>query len=251
MPEPQERPPIAQAPLSVVLLAQPGEAGLDEVVRDWVAYLDSLGREYEVLVVDAGGADRLLEAAEPPAVPSSGVRALHPSMPTGVGAALRTGLAATRFPLFFYADGTRAYQPRDLALLLDVIDHVDLVSGYRVGPKRRYRETWKEWLFRWLVRVVFGVHLRDMDCSFKLFRKTIFTRIPVQSDGPFAHAEILAKANFLGCLITEVAVSYDPDRLARAAPADLRQKWSQSWRVFRHPDFGPAALPQETPGPPA
>jgi hypothetical protein len=88
---------------------------------------------------------------------------------------------------------------------------------------------------------LFGVRIGDIDSAFKLFRRSVFDRIPIQSDSAFVHAEILAKANFAGCVMDEIALDVpatwesDPRRFA-----DLR-------RVFRMPDFGPAVLPKREP----
>ena len=54
-----------------------------------------------------------------------------------------------------------------------------------------------------LARILFGLRYHDVACPFRLFRRDILARIPIQSDGPFAHVELLAKANFLGCLMGE------------------------------------------------
>src|SRR5206468_12751574 len=125
-------------------------------------------------------------------------RVLNHARPEGIGAVLRTGLAAARLPLFFYAECSSAYQPADLGGLLEAIDKVDLVSGYRVWS--RQRRPWSRHAYQGLLRFVYGLRLTDVDCVFKLFRRSIFARIPIQSDGPFVHAEVLAKANFLGCI---------------------------------------------------
>jgi hypothetical protein len=59
------------------------------------------------------------------------------------------------------------------------------------------------------------------------------------ADGPFVHAEILAKANFLGCLMTEVPVRYEANRVNDALPAAQAAWKKDASRVFFHPDFGP------------
>src|SRR5262245_56804694 len=249
MSDPFDRPPIAQAPISLVLPVWNDEAVVEPVLRDWVAYLQSLGRDYELLLVDDGSTDQTAARAE---AVGGGVRVLRHADHRGVGAALRTGIAEARHPLLAYTDTDSVYQPADLKLLLDAIDQLDVAVGYRTGPAAPRRRL-ADRLYNWFIRTVFAVRLRDPDCAFKLFRRSFFARIPIQSDGPFAHAEIIAKANFLGCLMTEVAL---PERApTRPAPllerATLRQRMRAAQRVFHHPDFGPAVLPTEPPPPPA
>jgi len=81
---------------------------------------------------------------------------------------------------------------------------------------------------------------------FLLARRSIFRRIPLQASGLFAHAEVLAKANFQGCLMTEAPVTYRPP--ASEPPptrAAYKATWAEAWRVVSDPDFGPAFLPEE------
>jgi glycosyltransferase involved in cell wall biosynthesis len=245
MSDPFERAPIAQAPLSVVLPVYSMEASLEKVLGNWVAYLDTLERDYEVLVVNDGSSNCTAEWAAAWGAKYPRFHLLQHPSPQGIGAALRTGLGAAQFPLFCYADCDNCYQPADLGRLLEVIDKVDLVSGYRVWQSSGQRRPWSQLTYRGLLRLFFGLRLKDVDSAFKLFRRSIFARIPIQSDGPFVHAEILAKANFLGCIMTEVPVRYEPNRSTDRTPRSPAAWRADAFRLFSHPDFGPAVLPEQ------
>jgi len=242
MPEAPERPPIATAPLGVVLLAHNVEADLERILEGWQGFLNSLDRPYQICIVNDGSTDRTGPIAEALSVRFPQVRVLHHAKETGIGAALRSGLAASGLPLFCYAECSTAYQPADLKKMLELIDQVDLVCGFRENRARRW--LWKDCLYALMVRLVFGVRLKDVDCPFKLFRREIFSRMPIQSDGSFAHAEIVAKANFLGCLIAEVPVTFEPQISSASAESNLRKPWREAYNLFRNPDFGPAQLPE-------
>src|SRR5690348_1370402 len=102
MPEPTPLPPVATQPLSVVLLAYNDAAHLEKVVSDWLAYLDGLGRDYEVLLVDDGSTDNTGGRAADLAARRGRLHVVrHPSH-QGEGAALRSGLAKARHPLVLY-----------------------------------------------------------------------------------------------------------------------------------------------------
>jgi glycosyltransferase involved in cell wall biosynthesis len=266
MPEPPQLPPIATQPLSVVLLGQSDRPGLDEALHGWSAYLNGLNRSYELILVD----DALLDRTEELAKRHPHVRVLRDPIKRGVGAALRLGLNAAQHPLLFHAPCNQCYQPKDLKLLLDEIDRVHVVVGHRVGrrvplPLRVFGFGWRL-LFRilfglpveplpaWLgwgdharnlfARIVFALRLHDVLCDYRLYRRSIFRRIPIQSDGVFAHVEVLAKANSLTALMTDVPVSYRP-------LPELPSWRKDAWLVFARPEFGPAVLPPEIPPSPS
>ena len=86
------------------------------------------------------------------------------------------------------------------------------------------------------MRLVFGVHLLDTDGAFKLFRREVFDRIPIQSDGPFVHVEILAKANFLTCWMDEIPIGASEPNAMPAFSWNGRKRDLR--RVLSRPDFG-------------
>jgi glycosyltransferase involved in cell wall biosynthesis len=248
MPESEQRPPIATAPISAIFPVANAEPYLQRIVEDWVAHLGGLERDYEILLVDDGSTDHTPALAEKLASQHKQVQVhRHPS-PRGLGAALRTGIALARYPLVLYNAEAYRYQPSDLKAMLKWIDRVDLVCGYRIRSDRSWRRRWTERLFRWWVRFLFAVRLWDIDCWYVLARRSLLSRVRIQCDGHFAHAEILAKVNFLEGLMTEVRVSYHPVPEAGGQHAlTLRQKLAGAWNLFFHPDFRP--VPQSGPLP--
>jgi hypothetical protein len=217
-----------------VVLIVSGTAKWEDALAAWVTYLNGLDREYELVL-----------ASERPDLPVQEVASRYargraaPLPPAaGFGLALKQGLAEARHPLVFYCRCDACYRPSDLQQLLKWIDKLDFVSGYRVFPRGAKRRRTRALAYRLLVRTLFGVRLRDLGCLFALARRHIFTRIPLQAQGVFAHAEIAAKANFLGCLMNDTPVSYQ----ASAGVEDdvcPRSVWPDARQVFFKPDFGP------------
>jgi glycosyltransferase involved in cell wall biosynthesis len=270
MPELTPLSPIADQPISAVLLAHNEEPHLEAVLTEWTTLLDGLNRDYELLLVDDASTDRTGALAEELSGRFPRLRLLRHEEHRGRGATLRTGLAAATKPLLFCATADRQYDPADLKLLLAEIDKVHIVSGFRRWQPvpltwrwlgRAWRLFlrvflglgldplpgwlgWREHLYRLLCRVVFALRLQDINCAFRLFRREIFVRIPIQSKADFVHTEVLAKANFLGCYMhDEVPITYRPrDGMVH------ERMWQDGKRVFSRPDFGPPVLPTLTPG---
>ena len=111
MPDPCERPPIAGAPLSALLLAYNEGPPFEEVVTAWIASLNGLDREYEILLVNDGSTDETGAWADALAGRYTRLQVLHHDRRRGLGAALRTGLAAAKHPLVFYTTCDRQYEP--------------------------------------------------------------------------------------------------------------------------------------------
>lgn len=249
MNEPQERAPIATAPISAILPVRNQGAKVADVVESWLTHLAKRRHDYELLLVDDGSIDDTAARAEAVAARHPEVQILRHATSRGFGAALRAGLQAAQHPLVAYAPADPSYQAADLKALFKWIDAVDLVAGYRTIRTGPLRKTWRRRVVRRLAGLLFGAHLQDLGCWFVLARRAIFSRIPIQSDGRFAHLEIVAKANFLGCWMAEAPVTFRPGPAgevdAWAEPG--RQTWREGWRVFSHADFGPPSAPPAVP----
>ncbi|HTU21462.1 MAG TPA: glycosyltransferase family 2 protein [Gemmataceae bacterium] len=284
MPELPELTPIASQPLSVVLLTRNQAGHLEALLAAWVTYLNGLDREYELIVVDDGSTDGTSELAEKLAAGYRRVLVRRHERAQGEGAALRTALTLAQHPLLCYTLGDPHYVPADLGKLLrkrtdsskpDLeIDHVHLLSASRGGQSVPWAWQalgvwwrllnrvlfayfpqplpgwlgWKRHALSFLVRVLFGVRYHDVACPFRLLRREIFARIPLQSDGAFVHVEILAKANYLGMMMGE-QVPLEPGRYppltTEMSREERRQLHTDACRVLRHPTFTAYGLAEE------
>ncbi len=268
MPHPDNKPSIARSPISMALPVQNQAALVEKAVPAWVSALQKLERPFELLVVDDASSDDTLTRARSVAARHPEVIVLTHETPRGYGAALRTALEKAKHPLFFYSSLDYPYQTSDLKKLLELIDDVDIVSGVRAArrPPRWYRnwrrvsdlllrvliglrrdplQGWlgvKQHLYNRLMRTAFGVHLADVECAYKLCRREIFDRLPIQSEGVFVHTEIIAKATFRTLWLDETPIGAQggvpPEALQ--VPFRWRDRWRDMRRVFSHPDFGPS-----------
>jgi glycosyltransferase involved in cell wall biosynthesis len=277
VPEHPTLPPIAGQPVSAILLADNDGAHLEAVVAGWVSFFNGLDREYEIILVDDGSTDETVKLLTAIKDRHGRVKVVREESRQGEGAALKRGLAVARYPLLFYTVCHPAYQPGDFKRLLADIDKVHLISGFRGGHPVptivRFFESafslishavlsssepplpgwlgWERHLGRLLVRIFFAVRSRDVGCPYRLIRREIFDRMPIQSKGTFVHAEILAKANFVGCLLGEEVVLGDRQQ---PIPLDRRgdpasRVLAEGFRLLQNPKFvPPAALDGKTEG---
>ena len=235
---------INPSPLSVIIPVFNQATDVETELSAWRQTLEELKCGHELLVVDAGSLDNTCDVVRKIQLAGPEVRLLRNDKKRGFGAALTTGLQAAKHPLIVYATSGEGYQPAALLDMLKWIDEVHLVAGYRVSSDgKAYRTpSWK----RRLSKTVFGVPMRDLGCFFVMARRTIFEHIPIQSRSTVAHFEVLAKANFIGSLMTEVPVRVNPSVATHPGwstlPAQIR---TELMKLFHAPDFGPVIKKEE------
>jgi hypothetical protein len=112
--------------------------------------------------------------------------------------------------LVFFTDGDYQFDLKDLYPALSLIDACDVVAGYRVDRQDPRLRLFLARGYNRLVRVLFGLKLRDIDCSFKLFRRPALEKIDIESRGYIIDTEIMVKAKKEGLRIKELGVRHLP-----------------------------------------
>ncbi len=209
--------------LSVVLPAYNEEANIETVVRDVGDYLDTLGVDYEVIPVNDGSRDRTGEILRRLEAERPRVRPQYHEQNQGYGAALRTGFYAATKRYVFYMDGDGQFDIKDLVHLLPLASEDVIVTGYRIERRDPFVRRLNAMLFgRFLVRVLLGVKVRDLNCAFKLIPKKVFEKIPLESTGALINAELYGRAIRAGFGIREVGVHHYPRSAGVQTGAHLR-----------------------------
>jgi glycosyltransferase involved in cell wall biosynthesis len=203
---------------------------IEALVAEGLAELPSMAEHFEIICVDDGSrdgtgdiADRL--AREHPDV----VRVVHHPSNQGYGAAVRSGLAAARYPLVCFTDGDRQFRIADLASLLGRLEAghpsgapADVVAGFRIRRADAALRLVYARVYRACLRLFFGLAVRDPDCACKLFRREALEGVRVESGGAFLSAELLIKIGAQGGRIVEQGVPHYPRTAGRASGADPR-----------------------------
>jgi glycosyltransferase involved in cell wall biosynthesis len=198
--------------LSVVLPAFNEEANVERVVRDCVTYLDGKNLDYELLVVNDGSRDRTGEILDGLTSTIPRLRPQHHPQNRGYGAALRTGFDAAAKRFVFYMDGDGQFDIRNLDAVLPLATDDDhIVTGFRIERSDPFIRRLNAKLFGgFLVRILLGVRVRDLNCAFKLIPKKVLNTIKLESTGALINAELYGRAIRHGFGIKEVGVHHYP-----------------------------------------
>jgi glycosyltransferase involved in cell wall biosynthesis len=212
------------------------EGNVEGVVAAVVRTLEALGVPFEVVVVDDGSTDRTAEVASRLAQRDRRVRLVQHPRNLGYGAALRTGFASARYPWVFFTDGDGQFDPADLVRLVPHAASADLVVGYRIRRQDPPHRRLYGWLWNLLVRLWFGVRVRDVDCAFKLLRREVVSALPLRSTGAFLSTELLCRAARRGARIVEVGVPHYPRQWGRQSGSRLDvvlRAFRELWKLQR------------------
>jgi len=165
--------------------------------------------DYEVIVVNDGSPDHTGELLDEMARQFSWLRVVHHDKNRGYGGALRTGFLSATKQLVFYTDGDAQYDPRELLKLYQAFsERVDFVNGYKIGRSDPLHRIWIGRLYHHFVRTAFSLRLRDVDCDFRLMRRSVFEKVRLTRDSGVICVELMKKVQDHGFRIAEVPVRH-------------------------------------------
>jgi len=166
---------------------------------------------YEVVVVDDGSRDQTGERlAALQAERGPRLRVVRHERNRGYGAALRSGFAAAEGDLVFYTDSDNQFDLSELASVIPLMREWDAVLGYRIDRKDARRRLLTSWVFNRLSCTVFDLRVRDLNCSFKLFRREVLRALPLESDDFFIDTEMVVRLHRAGFRYVERGVTHRP-----------------------------------------
>ena len=176
---------------------------------------------------------------------------IHHTENRGYGGALRSGFLGARKELIFYTDGDAQYDPAELAVLWPhMTPGVDLVNGYKISRSDPLHRIIIGRIYHYTVKWLFGLTVRDVDCDFRLIRRSVFDRVHLVENSGVICLEMMKKITDAGCVIAEVPVHhyhraygksqfFNFKRLFRTA-VDVAKLWVQLAVLGRHRTDRPA-----------
>ena len=226
-----------------------------------------LTSEFEVIVVNDGSTDSTKAILDEIARTYPRVRVIHHPRNRGYGAALRTGFAAATKDLVAYTDGDAQYDPAELEILWNrLTPDADMVTGYKIRRSDPLHRVVIGRLYHYTVTLLFQLHVRDVDCDFRLMRREIFNRVKLEKNTGVICLEMMRKIQDAGFRVVEVPVHHYHRTHGRSqffnfkrvfwTGIDVMKLWvqlvvlgrgrSSTPVLFRNPTIGGAAPPEST-----
>jgi glycosyltransferase involved in cell wall biosynthesis len=169
----------------------------------------NLTPDHEVIVVNDGSKDNTAEILDELARTYPEVRVVHHEKNRGYGGALRTGFASATRELVFYTDGDAQYDPAEMEVLWRRFgDDVDLVNGYKISRSDPIHRIVIGRIYHHTVKLLFGLTVRDVDCDFRMMRRSIFDKVTLEKNSGVICLEMMKKITDAGFRIAEVPVHH-------------------------------------------
>jgi glycosyltransferase involved in cell wall biosynthesis len=207
------RPPVNRAVESVSAFfpCYNDEATIGQMVEAAAATLDRVGAEGEIIVVNDGsndGSERVLKdltETEPR------LRVVTHEHNRGYGGALLSGFGSATKQWVFYTDGDGQFDPTELErLVARAADDVDVVQGYKLNRADNVARRAIGRVYHWFVSFVFGLHVRDTDCDFRLMRRSMLERVRLEKTTGVICVELVRTLQDAGARFVEVGVHHYP-----------------------------------------
>jgi glycosyltransferase involved in cell wall biosynthesis len=203
---------VSTPSLSVFFPAYNDAPSLPPLIEKTFAVLGACASDYEVIVINDGSQDRTGEVlAELASKFGPRMRVITHPRNLGYGQALRSGFSAATKEMVFYTDGDGQYDVGELPNLLTKLrGDVGLVNGYKLERNDPWHRICIGNVYNAFARSLFRIRLRDVDCDFRLIRRSLLQEISLTSTSGTICVELVRKLELSGCGVVEIGVHHYP-----------------------------------------
>jgi len=197
--------------ISLVFPAYNEASNLPTLISAAFINASKITTDFEVIIVNDGSQDNTIEILDELRGKFGERLVVFNFKPNkGYAFALRTGFLKAKKDLIFYSDSDNQFDLSEIPLLLKYYKENDIVIGYRKDRQDNFLRLFVSKGYNTLIRLIFGLKVRDIDCAFKLFKRDVFKKIDIKLEKFLIDTEVLVKAKKLGMKIAQVGVSHLP-----------------------------------------
>jgi len=171
--------------------------------------LKNAAKEYEIILIDDGSNNVTKNVLEELKTKITNLRIITHEQNKGYGGALKSGFYNARYELIFYTDGDAQYNPLELEKLIEKMrDDVDIVNGYKIARQDPVYRKIIGRLYHLTTKMMFKFKLRDVDCDFRLMRRSLFDNLELWYSSGVICVEMISKMTARGARFVEVPVNH-------------------------------------------
>lgn len=165
--------------------------------------------DYEIIVIDDGSTDGSRELLTSLQSVYPRLRLVFHEKNRGYGGALRSGFEHSAKEWIFYTDGDAQYDVNELEKLVPLMtDDVDWVNGYKIKRHDPLHRVIIGTTYQYLIKLAFGIKIKDVDCDFRLIRKKVFDKVTLVHNSGVICVEMMKKFQDAGFRFAETGVHH-------------------------------------------
>ena len=201
--------------LSVFFPCYNEEKNIKNTVDKTIPVLQKNAKNWEIILVNDGSKDntgKVLEEIKKEYPKQIKIITHNPNR--GYGAALKSGLYNAKYQWIAFTDADGQFDFTEVTKLIEKQQKTkaDIVIGYYLARQVSKAAIITSKIWELIVFVLFGLHVTDIDCGFKLINKKVVDTIPkLEAErGAFISSEFLIKSKKAGFKIVEIGVHHYP-----------------------------------------
>ncbi len=193
------------------------------MIETAIEVLSGLEIEWEIIVVDDGSSDRTALISEELSKTYQDVKLVKHEKNRGIGSAVNTGIISSSKKWIFYTDCDGQFNLSELEILWNLRHEADVISGFRRKRQDPLMRLMYSFAYNTLTYIIFFGGFKDVDASFKLFRRAIFDQVRIRSSSSVADLELLILPRKLGYRVRQIPVSHYPRRAGSVSCESYRK----------------------------
>lgn len=203
--------------ISVFFPCYNDEPSIKVLVEETFSVLKQLTNAYEVLVINDGSTDGSSIVLKQLQKEYKKLRVISHKQNLGYGAALRSGFMAANGDLIFYTDGDGQYDVYELPLLLSAMtEDINFVNGIKILRSDPTHRVIIGNIYSVFARLLFRLPIIDVDCDFRLIKKSLLKKLPLESNSGAICIELVKKAQLNGGKFRQVPVHHNERRFGHS-----------------------------------
>jgi glycosyltransferase involved in cell wall biosynthesis len=199
--------------LSVFYPCYNEEKNIKNTVKKTIPILEKIANKWELILINDGSKDntaKILEEIKETYPKQIKIITHNPNR--GYGAALKSGFYSAKYEWIAFTDSDGQFDFSEITKFIkkQKETNADLVIGYYLARQVSKFAIFTSKIWELVIFILFGLHVTDIDCAFKLVNKKVIDTIPkLEAErGAFISSEFLIKAKKAKFKIVETGIHH-------------------------------------------
>lgn len=217
------------------------EKNIPLFLKEAMRVLPEIAKKYEVIIINDGSSDTTQQVAErwQEKYPKQ-IRIVNHDQNKGYGSSLQTGFHEAKYDWIFFTDGDYQFRLKELKSFVPFSKEYDVIIGYRKQRVEGFMRSNNARMYKLFIDILFRLHVKDIDCAFKLIKRSAYEKIFLESTGAFISAELLYKLKKKHFAFKQIPVDHYPRKYGNPTGANLKvilKACVESLRLYLHMKF--------------